>query len=501
VAVQDVTRRKSRFVIALTMLLVGGFLATSLVSYWVARDSLAEQVAETTLPLTSDNIYSEIQQDLLRPILISAQMAHDTFVRDWALAGEQDPDRMVKYLAEIQARHGTVSSFFVSDRTHRYYHASGVLKTVDKADASDRWYFATRGTPEPYEINVDWDTADRTRLTIFINHKAFDYAGTLIGVTGVGLSMDAVKRMLETYRARYGRDVLFIDRTGQVTLHSDSFSGPNRLQDWPAVQDMATRILTSPSGSFTGQHDGHPVYVNSRLVPEFGWYLLVVQDGDPARERLDTTLVFTLLLCGGITAVVLALAHWTLRGYQSRLEDMASTDKLTGAANRQVFEMVYRQQARLAERRGTSLSLVLLDIDHFKAVNDTHGHQVGDQVIRGISDILRGTIRASDILCRWGGEEFLILLPDCSAPQALALAEKVRASVQDARIHCADRDLRVTISLGVTRVVPGEPQDAAVKRADDALYDAKRSGRNKVVSALPASSPDAAAVRSAPLGP
>lgn len=491
--------RKTRFVVALTALLVIGFLATSLVSYWVARDSLSHQLAETTLPLTSDNIYSEIQQDLLRPILISSQMAHDTFVRDWALAGEGESAPMIKFLEEIQSRYGTVTSFFVSDVTRRYYHATGVLKSVSPDDPGDAWYFAARKTPDPYEINVDWDTADRTRLTIFINHKVFDYTGTLIGVTGVGLSMDAVKAMLETYRARYGRDVLFVDRTGQVTLHSDSFEGPTRLQDWPALKTLATPILTNPSGSFTSEFEGRPVYVNSRLVPEFGWYLLVVQRGDPAQERLDTTLIVTLALCAVITVIVLGLAHWTLRGYQSRLEEMASTDKLTGAANRQMFDIIYRQQSRLAERRDSPMALILLDIDHFKAVNDTHGHHIGDQVIRGVSDVVRGTIRSTDTLCRWGGEEFLLLLPDCEAPEAIALAEKVRKAVEDARIHCGDRDLRVTISLGVTRVDRGEAHDAALKRADDALYEAKNGGRNKVVAVLPASSPAASAVRSGPL--
>lgn len=478
-----VTPKKTRFVVLLTALLVTGVLVTSLVSYWAARDSLSRQLADTTLPLTSDNIYSEIQQDLLRPILISAQMAHDTFVRDWALAGEQEPERMVRFLEEIQSRHDTITSFFVSDRTQRYYHASGLLEAVSPDDPGDAWYFNTRGTAQPYEINVDWDTADRSRLTIFINHKVRDYAGQLIGVTGVGLSMDKVKAMLETYRARYGRDVLFVDRTGRVTLHSDSFTGPDRLQDWAAVADMATHILTNPSASFTVEDAAGTVYVNSRLVPEFAWHLLVVQHGDPAQERLDNTLLLTLVVCALITAIVLALAHWTVRGYQRRLEDMASTDKLTGALNRQVFDMIYDREMRTAERRDTQTGLIVLDIDHFKTINDTHGHQVGDQVIRGVSDTIARTIRRSDTLCRWGGEEFLILAPDCDAAGAERLAEAVRHTLAATAIPCSGLTLTVTASLGVAVARPGEPQDAVVKRADDALYRAKTGGRNRVDAA------------------
>ncbi|MCG8508608.1 MAG: diguanylate cyclase, partial [Rhodospirillales bacterium] len=126
--------KKIRFVAILTILLATGFILTSLVSYFVARDSLTTQIEENTLPLTSDNIYSEIQRDLLRPIFISSLMAHDTFVRDWALAGEIDEDRIIRYLAEIQKRYGTVTSFFVSERSRKYYHSSGVLKTVTQED-------------------------------------------------------------------------------------------------------------------------------------------------------------------------------------------------------------------------------------------------------------------------------------------------------------------------------------------------------------------------------
>lgn len=106
--------RKYSFMSVLAVLLVVGFLFTSIISYFVAKKSLSEQIAGSTLPLTSDNIYSEIQQDLLRPIFISSLMAHDTFVRDWVLGGETDSDKMTRFLSEIQKRYGTVTSFFLS---------------------------------------------------------------------------------------------------------------------------------------------------------------------------------------------------------------------------------------------------------------------------------------------------------------------------------------------------------------------------------------------------
>jgi len=155
-----VRNRTQYIAFALGALLVLGFVATSTISYFVAQDSLADQVSAEARPLTSDNIYSEIERDLVRSILISSLMAHDTFVREWALEEPDDPTEIQRYLAEIEAKYDTTTAFSVSDDTRRYYHSSGILKTVDRNDPADHWYFRVRDMADDYEINVDTDTAD-----------------------------------------------------------------------------------------------------------------------------------------------------------------------------------------------------------------------------------------------------------------------------------------------------------------------------------------------------
>ena len=121
---------KHRFAFLLSLLLLAGFLATSLVSYAVSVTQLKRGLSESILPLTSDNMYSEIQKDLIRPIFISSMMASDTFLRDWVLGGEQNVDRMTRYLTEVKKKYQTITSFFVSERSGLYYHAGGILKRV-----------------------------------------------------------------------------------------------------------------------------------------------------------------------------------------------------------------------------------------------------------------------------------------------------------------------------------------------------------------------------------
>ncbi len=468
------------FAAALIILPLVGFIATSLGSYLLAHQSLSERISEDSLPLTSDNIYSEIERDLLRSVLISSLMAHDTFVREWVRGGEKEPERIRRYLAQIQRKYDTTTAFFVSEQTRRYYHPDGVLKTVSRGDEQDAWYFRVRDSNAPYEINIDRDTADPERISIFVNYRVMGAEGSLLGVTGIGLSVKTVARLIENYRERYGRSVYFIDRQGRVTIGGEAFTGPERIQERDGLARHATRILANPSAAVSYTSGNGRVFVNTRLIPELDWYLVVEQSKTAAESRLLGALIVNLALALAVTVLVIGLGYFLLRGYQRRLEAMATTDKLTGAANRQVFDMLFEHAARLAERKHTPLSLVSVDLDHFKAINDSHGHQAGDLVLRGFADIVCGRIRESDTLCRWGGDEFLVLLEDSDADDALRTAERIREAVHERPIAYAGKRIAFSVSMGVAQYHRGENLESLVARADEALYEAKQAGRDQV---------------------
>jgi diguanylate cyclase (GGDEF)-like protein len=476
---------KFRSIGILVTLIFSGFLTTTLVGYFVSRDSISTQIAKTTLPLTSDTIYSEIQRDLLNPIFISSLMAQDTFVRDWTLSGEKDESAIIKYLKEIQARYNTVTCFFVSERTHRYYHPTGMLKTVNAADPRDAWYFRVEKMNTDYEINVDIDTANRNSLNIFINYRVYDYAHRFIGATGVGLAVTSVRNMLNSYQNRYGRRVYFADRDGKITLTSSKDSLPESIRMIPGMDATATKILTSPGYSGTYVSAGNKVYINSRFVPEFGWYLLVEQKNDPGEVRIRSTLIVNIIISLTISLIVLFFANLTIGGYQRRLESLASTDKLTGVANRQSFDPVFDQMLKYTARRKEAFCVIMFDIDFFKQVNDTRGHLAGDEALKAVVSLVQVSIRESDLLCRWGGDEFLLLLPDCGMDKAVLLAEKLRVAVEVLDISFRNDTFRVTCSFGVVELAPGEPKDSLVQRSDNALYFAKRDGRNRTAKGLP----------------
>ncbi len=472
--------KKLYFAIVLCILLAVGFLTTSFVSFYVARDSLEEQISETTLPLTSDNIYSEIQRDLLQPIFISSLMAHDTFVRDWALSGETDEKRIIKYLTEIQSRYDTITSYFISDKTRNYYHPSGVIKQISEDDPADAWYFRARDAKKPYEINIDHDTVDRSRMSIFVNYQVLDYNGNVIGITGVGLSVSSVTNLIETYQNRYGRTIYFVDTQGHVTLRGSGFGDAQNLHERQGMRHLATQILTSPGASMSYEEDGHTYFVNSRLVPEFGWLLIVEQSDYSSNGRLQNTLFANIGISLLITVIVGLVAYLTVRNYQNRLEELASRDKLTGSLNRQVFDMVFDQTTKTARRQKTPLSVMCFDLDGFKSINDNYGHPGGDAVLREVLTSIRTNVRESDLICRWGGDEFVVIFPETTRQDAMIKARELADNIREAPVRFGRDQILITISAGVTEYRDGEDLETLMARVDNALYTAKASGRDHI---------------------
>jgi two-component system, cell cycle response regulator len=171
-----------------------------------------------------------------------------------------------------------------------------------------------------------------------------------------------------------------------------------------------------------------------------------------------------------------------------RLESLIFEDALTGLANRRYILSQLGAQVSAARRHGRPVSVAIVDVDHFKAVNDSHGHEAGDRVLVAVAKALSDHLRAEDQLGRLGGEEFLAVLPDTDADAAAAVAERMRAEVADTVVEHDGTPLRVTVSIGMATWEGDEPPELLLRRADDALYGAKAGGRDRAVSA-PASVP------------
>ena len=178
-----------------------------------------------------------------------------------------------------------------------------------------------------------------------------------------------------------------------------------------------------------------------------------------------------------------------LERVNQQLAELSQTDSLTGVANRGHWDNCLQDEFARVRRYKETASVILLDIDHFKSVNDNYGHQVGDEVLRQVTAIIEAQLRDTDIVGRYGGEEFAILLPKTAAQQALVLSERLRNAVAENVFDCGAHQLKVTISLGIAELDYSHDDSAkSIEAADLALYQAKNNGRNRSVLFDPADS-------------
>lgn len=309
-------------------------------------------------------------------------------------------------------------------------------------------------------------------------------------LTAYGLLQEAMNEAENRYRlmAHYSNDIMLFVADGIVAYASPAITellgwDPLAVLGWPVIQlchpdDVVA--VTSLLRSLRGRQETN---YQARALHRSGHYVWI----EARARRLPTA------VAGGRSRYVInargiqarKAVEDELRNVQQRLLDLAMTDGLTGLANRRRLDEALDVEMRRAQREGSNLALLVLDIDRFKLLNDSHGHQVGDAVLRRLGEILMSfPNRAGDLAARFGGEEFVLLLPGANEQQALVVAERLRRTVQatdfDPPVHVS-----VTVSIGVACLESARTvsPERLVGLADGALYQAKKNGRNRVVAA------------------
>ena len=222
-------------------------------------------------------------------------------------------------------------------------------------------------------------------------------------------------------------------------------------------------------------HTCVPMIVSGKVLGVVQFFSLFVDSSEREIELLQSQHLAKMYMTEALP--VLYAKHLA-----SSLHEMATKDPMTGLANRRFLETGINQLIAGVQRRNSTLGVLMCDLDFFKKVNDEHGHDVGDHVLKTLAVILQASVRASDIAIRYGGEEFLILLTDCETEKAIEVAEKIRVAVEEQQFRMENLTIRKTLSIGIS-IFPTDGEDfwECVKHADVALFQAKERGRNKVL--------------------
>jgi len=475
---RNTMKSKYRILIQISIFLMIIASAISLTNYYISLKNSKTQLKNISLPLSLDNIYTEIQKNIVQPYLVSSMMANDTFVQDWLKNSEENQEKITEYLSAIKNKYNMFSTFLVSNISDNYYTQDGFIEKVDPKNTHNQWYFKFIQDQNMHEINIDANENLSNTLMMFINYKILDKQYKLIGATGVALKTKYINDMLRSFRQRYGFKVTFFNKNGDVVLSEKNYNDYKSIQSSPILQSFKEEIITKESNTIEIEKDQENFIIHTKYIEELHLYLTVEAKVSDYATNLKKVLYFNLFASLAIVLFIVIVIYRLIHRHSIKLEEMAFLDPLTNIYNRRIFLKKLQQSITTTNKQ--NFCVVFIDIDDFKNINDTKGHHIGDEVLKLISKEIKDSLREMDIIARWGGEEFVLLLPDIDIKNGEKLAQRIRLGMEhNIKIQDILSD-NITVSIGITKFQEEDTVDTIVKRADDAMYTSKRTGKNKV---------------------
>ncbi|HYI99990.1 MAG TPA: sensor domain-containing diguanylate cyclase [Thermoleophilaceae bacterium] len=453
---------------------LAGFLARSQANTRAGVDERFEVRAQIASRFVSTYVRDLVdrQRDVAHRRLAHGGVEEDVFARTVADGGYEAAvllDGRGRLLRVAPAK----PELLGSDMTGRYEHLRRAVAgdaTVSKVVPS-----AARGVPV-VAFAVPFTAAGGERRVYSV---AYDVATTPLGAY--------LRNAIPVSPNR----VYLIDAAGEVIADNGAELTDVRSLDRIDAA-LAGALVENPKGSYESPDEGTQRYA-SRRVPGTPWRIAISVPEETVYASIHGTsrwLAWLAVVGFALGSLLAALLFSRLLDSRTRLasanaalDRLSRVDPLTGLHNRRHLEEVLSALVSAGRRHDTSFAVLLIDIDHFKRVNDRYGHRIGDEVLRATAATIDGDLRMEDAVARWGGEEFLVALPGATAECAEAAAERIRAAVAAAEVTAADHDpIRVTVTIGVA-IWTGGPFEQLVERADAALYLGKAAGRDRVVVA------------------
>jgi len=257
---------KYKIIAVIATLLLGVSIISSVVNYWIDVRATQEQLKNISLPLSIDNIYTEIQQRMIEPLIVSSLMANNTFVKDWVIDGEKDIRHITKYLKEVQDKYSMFTTFLVSDTTKNYYHPKGLIDTINIDNNEDDWFFNFKKSEQLYEVNLDINHQLDRSLTMFINYRVKDYADRFLAVTGVGIKLFDIEEMLYSFKKKYRYDVYFVSENGEIILFTKELTKRGNISAIEGLKELKSDIFEKKISKLEYKNDGKEYLLSAKYI-------------------------------------------------------------------------------------------------------------------------------------------------------------------------------------------------------------------------------------------
>jgi len=473
-------KSKYKILIQISLFLITIAVIISFANYYVSIKQSKEQLKTVSLPLSLNTIYTEIQKNLIQPYIVSSMMANDTFVQNWLKNKEQDRNKIIEYLSAVKNKYSMFSTFLVSDITKKYYTQKGFIEIVNLENEHNKWYFDFINHQNTHEINIDFNKNLSNSLIMFINHKILDNNYKFLGATGVALETQYINQMLKDFRQKYGFKVTFFNKEGEAILYENNFTKYKSIQENPILKDFKNKIISNQSNIFEIEENNREIIIHTKYIDKLHLYLTIEVNIDKYTGNSIKMFYFNLLVSLIIVLFIVFILYKMINKHNEKLETMVFTDPLTKLYNRRYLLTKINEYILHNTRNEEPFSLAFIDIDNFKIINDTKGHNIGDEVLKELSFILKSSLRETDTVARWGGEEIIVLFHDSSIENAQIIATKLKILVENNIKLKELLSYNLTVSIGITEYLDSDDENSIIKRADEAMYVSKNTGKNKV---------------------
>ena len=308
---------------------------------------------------------------------------------------------------------------------------------------------------------------------MFMNFKIFDNKFSYLGATGVAIKISYIDDMLKMFRQKYHFKVCFLNEKGDIVLSEKDITPEKNIDELSSLKKYKNEIISKEPLISEYENNNKRYLLNTKLLPQLNLYLVVEANLNDFITDVKDIFLINLFFSLFISIIVTLIITYVIRKYNKRLEYLADIDLLTNINNRRVFSLKLEHSMLLHDRNNQIMSLLFLDVDNFKDVNDKFGHLIGDKVLTRIADILKSNIRRSDLLARWGGEEFVVAYVNTSLEDSIVITEKLRTLIEDDYILKDLNQSIITASFGLTKLLDTDKEQSCFKRVDEALYGAK----------------------------
>lgn len=458
-----------RLAIALMLSLAGAFFYATYnaINNIVAEQSRVQQEAVTP-------VYELVRDELLRPLYIAETFASTVDFTANIESPDFDEGVLLRRLQEMEQDLG-LKFFVASEKKRRQYFSDGT--TLDLVEGEVAWYFEAR--EQNQDIMADLGQVGDVHL--FFDVALYSRDREFLGYVGVGKHIQRFIDKFDEYKGLYGYDFLFTNERNDIILTSL----PELVVTDAYIPNLESLGWFGHGDATYDSHDSEIIQVEGEdlLISEFGiedlgWRLLLLIPLE-ARQA-QTTRSFLINAFTAIASVLLLAmtAFYLMLLYKKSLEKKTEVDELTGLPNRAFIQRSYDQ----LQRDDGAICAIIIDLDHFKTINDTYGHDGGDRVLQAAATVFKEVLRDRDMVGRWGGEEFVMLLPGAAVDTGMAIAERARRRLENLTIELRESKVSITASFGVA-VDPSGNESLAdlLARADKMLYEAKEMGRNQVM--------------------